>query len=87
MPRLSAELFDGLIASSRKNELLAEKLLEMQENEPVLADIFAALMDECENKSVGNPQEAQAGVILGMIYTYMLYNTQMECDELEATIQ
>ncbi len=82
LPKISIDVFKGLTASKKANpNMFMEKWDEMLEDK-CLKDMLDVLIEDCEKNS-HDPDEASAGVVLGMVYTYMLLNAQFESDELK----
>lgn len=82
LPKISIDVFRGLTASKKANpNMFMEKFDQMLEDK-CLEDMLDVLIEDCEKNS-RDPEEASAGVVLGMVYTYMLLNAQVESDELK----
>ena len=88
LPKLSKEIFIGLLADLRgkgrdENFMAgADKVL----SDPVMKDVFKAIQYNLANDqkvSAESYEDISAGVLMGMVYTYMMYNAQVDANELE----
>ena len=84
IPKISDDIFVGLTASMTKKEgheaIFNRTWQEITQDKNLYA-LFHALAQDCEKKSL-HPEECQIGLVLGMVYTYMVLKAQFEADEL-----
>ena len=88
LPKLSKELFKGLLADLRgkdKNEAFLEGMNKIMAD-PVVKDVFQAIMEGMSVNPAYSELEVElicSGVLMGMVYTYVMYNAQLDANELE----